>query len=140
MLKPKKKKVNTGNPLLDKAIKSSNARKAAAKKKAAAAKKKANLGPVKGGAATVAGNNPLSYLTKAAANSKSNAAKKKSIKLKAIQKQFAAKPNGEVAYKKMMERTKAEEKRLRDNAKAAQKKISDRKAKVAKRLKNIKKI
>ena len=65
MLKPKKK-VNTGNPLLDKAIKSSNAKKAAAKKKAAAAKKKANLGPVKGGAATVAGKNPLSYLTKAA--------------------------------------------------------------------------
>ena len=57
--KKKKKKVNSGNPLIDKAIISSN-------KKKAAAKKKANLGPVKGGAKTVAKNNPLSYLTKAA--------------------------------------------------------------------------
>jgi len=58
MLKPKKK-VNTGNPLLDKAIKSSNAKKAAAKKKS-------KLGPVKGGSNTVKKKNRLSYLTKAA--------------------------------------------------------------------------
>ena len=59
MLKPKKKKVNSGNPVIDKAIIES-------KKRKAAAKKKANLGPTKGGAKTIAKKNRLSYLTKAA--------------------------------------------------------------------------
>lgn len=60
MLKPKKKKkVNSGNPVIDKAIIASNKRKAAAKKKA-------KLGPTKGGAKTITKKNRLSYLTKAA--------------------------------------------------------------------------
>tara|TARA_R110000744_G_C18916977_1_gene511337 strand:- start:31 stop:492 length:462 start_codon:yes stop_codon:yes gene_type:complete len=57
--KTKKKKVNSGNPLIDKAIIASNKRKAADKKKA-------NLGPIKGGAKTIAEKSRLSYLTKAA--------------------------------------------------------------------------
>jgi|TARA_R110001599_G_C11918714_1_gene628269 hypothetical protein len=87
MLKPKKKvkkKVNSGNPLVNKAIKK-------AKDKKAAAKKKSNLGPVKGGASTVKKANRLNYLTKAADSKvkKATTAKKKAAKKKAATKKAA---------------------------------------------------